>query len=157
VVRKAFETAAEEPATRTSVRFGDTELTFSAFARAQWRTAFTVAASGAKRALNWAGVRPPPFAAACARPAASRDASATVTGTRAADSVPVAVAPLTRTGSSPVVAAWALAPASRTAAAETAAAATTDLDRIGLPEEDMARGRPARRINPDTRPSEPRA
>src|SRR4051794_31119633 len=80
-VLNARPTAAEEPESRTSVRFADTDTTRSERARAHRRTALTVARDGAKLRLKAAGVSPWPRAAARASPALWRGASATVTGT----------------------------------------------------------------------------
>src|SRR3954465_7986621 len=63
-VPNARPTAAEEPESRTSVRLAATETPRSERARAQRRTALTVARDGAKRRLKPAGVSPWPLAAA---------------------------------------------------------------------------------------------
>jgi hypothetical protein len=131
VVPNARPTSAADPLTRTSVRFADTDSTRSPPAAAHERTASTVAVVGANCALKAEGVTPPPRAAARSSPARSRGASATVTGTEARDSAPVAVEPLTRTGSSPVVAS---AAAGAKSAADTATADETTVRRNVTPE-----------------------
>src|SRR4051794_13209606 len=121
-VRNARATFAEDPASRTSIRLAETEVTRSEFLRANARTERTVAARGAKRALNLRVPMAPAWPAAWRASSASspeRGASAIVTEMERALNAPAGVAPVALTGAVPGTAAVAIgaatAPATSTA------------------------------------------